>query len=181
LRNWLSFYGDGFTEDEYSPVAYWDRSIWQAGLYMPRVPRLERLQLRAEGEYSDNPLGGQYDQGYFYWNLTWRNGYTSDGNIMGNWVGRQGKGGQAWATYAIGARNTVALNFRHQNVSDKMLPGGGTLTDVGITSDFYVHGGFSAATSLVYEKLRFPVLSESPRTPVIVTVQLGYWPAHRSK
>ncbi|HEX9120778.1 MAG TPA: capsule assembly Wzi family protein, partial [Terriglobales bacterium] len=49
LRNWVSFYGDGFTEDEYSPVAYADRSIWRAGLYVSHFPRLSKLDLRTEG------------------------------------------------------------------------------------------------------------------------------------
>jgi len=30
LRNWLTFYGDGFTDDEISPLGYVDRSAWLA-------------------------------------------------------------------------------------------------------------------------------------------------------
>src|SRR5205814_7576019 len=80
LRNWLTFYADGFTDDEFSPIAYWDRSAWTAGLYAPHLPKLEKMELRAEGVYTDVPLGGALGHGFYYFNGTWRNGYTSDGN-----------------------------------------------------------------------------------------------------
>ncbi len=37
LRNWLTFYADGYTDDQFSPVAYADRSAWRAGLYLCSV------------------------------------------------------------------------------------------------------------------------------------------------
>ena len=33
LRDWVTFYGDAFADDEISPIAYWDRSAIRAGLY----------------------------------------------------------------------------------------------------------------------------------------------------
>ena len=38
LRKWLTFYGDAFTEDEYSPLGYPRKSAIQGGIYMPRIP-----------------------------------------------------------------------------------------------------------------------------------------------
>jgi len=49
LRKWLTLYGDGFTDDEFSPIAYMDVSAWHAGLYLSHFPRISRLDLRAEG------------------------------------------------------------------------------------------------------------------------------------
>src|SRR5262249_199494 len=34
MRNWLTFYTEAFSEDEFSPIAYWDRSAVHSGLYM---------------------------------------------------------------------------------------------------------------------------------------------------
>ncbi len=105
LRNWLTFYGDGFTDDQFSPIGYADRSVWHAGLYLSHVPLVPKLDLRAEEVYTDSPLGGMIGHGFFYSNLTWRSGYTNDGNLIGSWIGREGQGAQAWSNYWFSARD----------------------------------------------------------------------------
>src|SRR6266481_3077351 len=43
LRNWLTFYGDAFTEDEFSPLGYPRKSAIRGGIYIPRVPGISKL------------------------------------------------------------------------------------------------------------------------------------------
>lgn len=181
LRNWLTFYADGYSDDEYSPIAYWDRSVWFAGLYMPQLPKLHKLDLRVEGGYTDNPLGGQYDHGYSYFNVTWRSGHTNNNFLSGNWMGRQGQGAQAWTTWHFNARNTLQFNFRHQKVSQHFIPDGGTLTDASVKSELRLRSDFSVSTAVQYEKWNFPSLASVPRTPVAASIQLTYWPRGWSK
>ena len=176
LRKWLTFYGDGFTEDQYSPIAYPDRSIWRAGLYLSRFPSLPKLDMRLEGSYSDNPLGGAVGPGYYYFNATWRNGYTNDGNLLGNWIGRAGQGAQAWATYHVDARSFVQMSFRHQKVSREFIAGGGTLTDVAVRADLWVHSAMSISSSVTYERWIFPMVAPNSQTNVTTSVQFSYWP-----
>ena len=66
LRDWLTFYGDAFTDDEFSPIAYWDRSAFRAGLYLSHFPRVPKLDLRVEGVYTDLPVGGPIGHGFFF-------------------------------------------------------------------------------------------------------------------
>lgn len=176
LRNWVTFYADGYSDDEFSPIAYWDRSYWQAGLYFPRLPHLEKLDLRVEGGFTDLPIGGQFDHGYAYSNGTWRSGHTNEGNLMGSWIGRQGQGAQAWSTYHFTPRNTLQFAFRHQKISDHFIPGGGTLTNASVGAEFLFRSGLGLSTSVRYEKWSFPVLSNGPQVPAVVTVQVTYWP-----
>ena len=112
IRNWLTFYADSFAEDEFSPVAYPRRSAWWLGFFMPKVPGLNKLQLRAEGGYTDLP--GLVCCGTFYSNAHYNSGYTNLGQIIGNWVGRQGRGIQATGTYWLSARSNVEATFRKQ-------------------------------------------------------------------
>jgi hypothetical protein len=175
LRKWLTFYAEGYSDDEFSPVAYWDRSQWYAGLYMPRVPRLSKLDLRVEGGYTDVPLP-QYDHGANYFDATYRSGHTNQGNLLGSWMGRQGQGAEGWATYHLTARNFIQVYVRHQKVSQHFIPSGGTITDGALNSDFLIRPTLGLSTSLQYEKWTYPVLSTVPRTPFTVTVQLTYWP-----
>ena len=113
LRNWMTLYGDGFTDDEFSPIAYVNVSSWHAGLYLSHFPRISQLDLRVEGVYTDVPGGTDINSkfpGSFYGNATWRDGYTNKGDLIGSWIGRGGQGGQAWSNYWF-SHATVCSSF----------------------------------------------------------------------
>jgi len=176
LRNWLTFYGDGFTEDQYSPIGYADRSIWHAGLFLARVPLVPKLDVRVEGVYSDNPLGGKIGPGYFYFNSTWIDGYTNTGDLLGNWIGRAGQGAQAWTNYWFSSRNRLQFNFRHQKISQQFLPGGGSLTDAGIRGDFWLRSNLSVSASVQYERWLVPVIQPTQSQNVTAAVEILFQP-----
>ncbi len=176
LRKWLTFYGDGVAWDEFSPVAYADRSAWRAGLYLSHFPRLSKLDLRTEGVYTDNPIGGAVGPGFYYFDLTWRSGYTNNGNLMGNWIGRGAQGAQAWATYHFSPKNSIQLNFRHQKVSREFITGGGTLTDFGVRADLWVRSTANLSSSVQYERWTFPVLAPGAQSNVTTSLQFTFWP-----
>jgi len=177
LRNWATLYADGLTYDEFSPIAYPTWSAWHSGLYFSHLPRLPKLDLRVEGVYTDVPKrGGVNNPGSFYFNGTWRSGYTNEGNIMGSWVGRGGQGAQAWSNYWFGARNRLQFNFRHLKVSQEFIPGGGTLTDVGARTDYWVRSNLSLSASVQYERWLFPVIQPNASRNVTAAVQILFEP-----
>jgi hypothetical protein len=177
LRNWLTFYADGYTDDQYSPIAFADRSAWHAGLYLSHVPGLNRMDLRAEGVYTDVPPGGgPITPGDFYGNSTWRSGYTNDGNLIGSWVGRGGQGAQAWSNYWFNARNRIQVNFRHQKVSQVFVPQGGTVTDFGVRGDYWWRSNVSFSASVQYERWLFPVIQPNAEKPVSATIEILFQP-----
>jgi hypothetical protein len=178
LRNWLTFYADGYTDDQFSPVAYADRSAWRAGLYLSQFPWLHKLDLRAEGVYTDNPIGGNVSHGFYYENITWRSGYTSNGKLLGNWIGREGQGAQAWSNYWFSSRNRLQFNFRHQKVSQEFIPGGGTLTDIGMRGDYWVRSNLGLSASVQHERWLFPVIQPNVSGNVTATIQILFEP-HR--
>jgi membrane-associated phospholipid phosphatase len=172
LRKWLTFYADGYTDDEFSPIAYADRSAWRAGLYLVRFPVVHNLDLRAEGVYTDNPLGGNLGHGFYYFNFTWRSGYTNNGNLLGSWVGREGQGAQAWATYHFSPRSFFQLNFRHQKVSQEFIPGGGTVTDIGGRWDWQVRPSLSLSATVQHERWIFPVIEPTAQRNVAASLEI---------
>jgi hypothetical protein len=179
LRNWLTFYGDGFTEDEYSPIAYPDRSVWHAGLYLSHFPSLSKLDLRVEGSYSDNPLGGNLGPGYYFFNSTWRSGYTNNGNLIGSWIGRAGQGAQAWTTYHFTPKNYIQLYYLHQKVSHEFIPNGGTLENFGVRGDIWSHSTMSVSSFVQYERWTFPVIARGPQSNVTTSVQFTFRPGKK--
>ncbi len=176
LRDKLTFYADGFTEDQFSPVAYWDRSSWRAGLYMPQFPGIPKLDLRVEGVYTDLPIGGAVGRGFFYWDATYLSGFRNQGNLMGSWIGRDGQGAQAWATYHLNARKSIQLEYRHQKVSQEFLPGGGTVSDFGVKADYWIRPELSLSSLAQYERWTFPVMAAGEQSNLTTSVQLTFWP-----
>ena len=50
------------------------------------------MKIRAEGLHE--PLTSEFAPGFVYYGLRcYRSGYTNDGNLLGNWVGRAGERG----------------------------------------------------------------------------------------
>ena len=177
LRKWLTIYGDGFAQDQiiYQP-GYPERAVWRAGIYVPMFPGLRKLDLRAEGGYTDNPLGNGYSNGFYYTANRYLNGQTSNGNVIGSWMGRAGQGAQAWTNYWFNARDRIQLNFRHLKVSQEFIPGGGTSTDVGVRGDYWVRPNLSVSASVQYERWFFPVIQPNPEKNVTATVEILFQP-----
>ena len=88
----------------------------------------------------------------------------------------QGQGAQAWTNYWFNARNRLQLNYRHQKVSRQFIPGGGTLTDVGVRNDYWLRPSLGISTSLQYERWLFPVIQPNAARNVSATVEIQFQP-----
>jgi membrane-associated phospholipid phosphatase len=177
MRNWLTLYADGYNEDEPSPIlGAWDKAAWTAGIYIPTMPKIPKLDFRAEGIYSDPPIGGTVSHGSFYIGTSYRDGYTNARNLIGSWIGRQGQGGEGWATYWFTPEDKLQFSFRHQKVSQQFVPFGGTLTDGSVRGDFWIRSEFSVTALVQYERWNFPILSAAQQTDVSASIQFAFWP-----
>lgn len=175
LRDWLTFYVDSLVEDEVSPLGS-NRPSLRSGLYFPRLPKIPKLDLRVEGVYTDVP--GQQNTGFIYANGRYRSGYTNDGRLLASWIGRQGRGGQAWATYWLSPRSKLQLAYRHAEV-DRAFLQGGRLNDFGGTADFMLRRDLAISAVFQYEQWKFPVLSPAGQSNVTASVQLTLYPNWR--
>ena len=177
IRNGLTFYADGMTEhDSISPIVDPDVAAWLGGIYIPRLPKIPKMDLRVEGVYTDPPIGGNVGSGFFYYNPTWLSGYTNSGNLMGSWVGREGQGVQAWTTYWFSPRNKLQFEFKHLKVSHGFIPNGGTLADVSARADFWARSSLSVSAKVQYEAWTFPLIAPTRQTNVSSSIQLTFWP-----
>lgn len=176
LRDWVTFYGDAFADDQISPIAYWDRSAIRAGMFFSHLPGIPKLDFRAEGVYTDLPVGGRLSHGFFYYNTRYVNGYTNQGQLLASWIGREGQGAQGWANYWFSARNRLQFNYRHQKVSQQFIPEGGTLTDVGARNDYWLRPNLGVSTWVQYERWIFPVIQPNASRNVTVGVEFQFQP-----
>ncbi len=124
LRHWVTLYTDSVAHDSVSPVSNPERSGEHPGIYLARVPGLEHLDLRLEGANTDTPVSTTQTGQYTYWETIQRQGPTNKGFLVGDWVGRQGKGGQAWLTYHLSPQEEVQFMYRNAKAATDFLPGG---------------------------------------------------------
>ena len=176
LRNWLTFYMDSLVVDEFSPIGS-TRANVNPGIYMAQIPKVPRMELRAEG--INESMTNEFAPGFVYYDLRrYRSGYTNDGNLLASWIGRAGRGGQGWLTYSFSPRNQLQLGYRLQGVP-KDFVGGGRLADYSASAGFMVSHEIAFSGRLQYERWYFPVLSPTGKSDVTASVQLTFSPNWR--
>jgi hypothetical protein len=188
LRRWLTLYSDSEVHDDISPVSSPQRASWRPGLYLSHVPGIPKLDLRVEAATTDPPVTNVSQLGhYMYWEAIQRQGYTNQGQIFGDWIGREDKGGQAWVTYHLSGNEWLQLGLRNQKASADFIPGGTTLNDINfqavkrIGKEIEINGSFS------YEQWKAPIYPTGvptyPAVPHSVTttnIQLTWFPRWRA-
>jgi hypothetical protein len=173
VRNWATFYLDSMVVDEVSPIGSGRPSI-NPGIYFPRLPRIPKLELRFEGVDTEHHAH-EFTPGFVYADRRYKSGYTNDGLIMGNWVGRDGIGVLGWATYHFSARNQLQVGYRHAEVDRDFLQGG-HYNDYSIQSNWVLRSGLGFSGFLQYERWAFPLLAPTPKSNVTASVQITFWP-----
>ena len=174
LRNRLTAYVDSLVVDEVSPLGSFRPSL-NPGLYMPQVPKIPKLEIRAEGLTTAHPNSGECCiPGNTYFDSRYISGFTNNGTLLANWIGRAGWGGQAWATYNFSPRSMLQLGYRSKHV-DRQFVGGGSQSDFSVKTNVTWHDT-TLSTVLQYEHWNFPVLSPTSQSNFTASVQLTYWP-----
>lgn len=74
------------------------------------------------------------------------------------------------------ARSRLQSNFRQQKVSKDFVPGGGSLTNIGIKGDYSLRPNLSASVSAQSERWLFPVIPPNVSRNVTAAVQILFEP-----
>jgi hypothetical protein len=183
LQKWVTLYTDSFVHDDVSPVDAPRRAAVHPGIYLARFPGLAKMDFRVEGGTTDQSQVGSRDVGgtFYYYEAIQKQGPTNKGFLLGDWIGRQGKGGQAWLTYHLSPEEDVQFMFRNAKASPKFLPGGTTQNDFAVSirkrfaQDYEVRGmvqyeGWKAPV------LTYPVLTNTGHSDTLVEGQITWFP-----
>jgi hypothetical protein len=176
LRRWVTLYTDSLVHDDVSPISAPRRSGVHPGLYLARFPGLERLDLRVEGASTDTPSASIQSGQFLYWENVQRQGPTNKGFLVGDWVGRQGKGGQAWLSYHLSPQEEVQLEYRNAKAAPGFIPGGTTQNDVAVEvrkrvrQEFELHGG------LQYERWKAPIYKTGRQSDTSAAFEITWFP-----
>jgi len=197
-RNWLTLYTDSEAHDAPSPIAKPLHGTFRPGLYLSHFPGIPKLDVRVEGVNTDSSLcsylngpkkpctnvsiGGRYQ----YWEDIQVQGYTSQGQLFGDWAGREDKGGQGWITYHLTGNEWLQVGVRNQKASKDFIPGGTTLNDIDfqvvkrIGKDLEINGNFT------YERWKAPIYPTGTptypagqQTVTTTTIRLTWYPERK--
>ncbi|MBZ5568040.1 MAG: phosphatase PAP2 family protein [Acidobacteriia bacterium] len=177
LRNWLTLYSDSLVDDDPSPIAAPRRAAVNPGIYLSHVPGVPKLDFRAEAVNTDPPSGRSLNGQFIYWNLVYHDSHTNAGNLMGSWIGREGRGVQASSTYWFSAQNTFTLSYRNGRVSKDFVPGGGSLDDYSARTNWVLRPDLKLSGWIQYERWSFPFLAPRGQSNVTTSIQLTFRPA----
>jgi hypothetical protein len=205
VRNWLTLYTDSEVHDDVSPIDAPRRAAYRPGLYLSHVPGIAKLDLRVEAASTDpSASNGASHYGHFmYWEGIQKQGYTNQGQLFGDWIGREDKGGQAWITYHLSGNQWLQLNYRNQKAvkdfipgsttrtiaagshgcpgtSACLVPGGTTLNDFGFQAVKRIGQHFEVNGNFTLEHWKAPIYLSGQQTVTATTIQFTWFPQRKA-
>ena len=184
LRKWLTLYTDGEVHDDISPIDAPRRASWRPGLYLSHVPGVPRLDMRVETAWTDPPVSTSNGGRFMYWETIQKQGYTNNGQMFGDWMGREAKGGQAWITYHLSGNEWVSVNARNQKAAKDFLAVGNTqygstINDLGVQAVKRIGNDFEINGNFTMEHYKEPIYMPGQQTVTNTNIQLTWYPTRK--
>jgi len=155
------------------------RAAFRTGLYLSHVPAVPKLDLRVEAVMDDQSTTRSLLGQFTYYEGQVPHGYTNKGQIFGDWMGREAKGGQAWATWHLSGNEWIQASYRNQKAARDFIAGGTTLNDVSAQvvkrfgKDLELKGNFT------YEDYLAPIYLSGKRSVTNTSFQLTWYPTRK--
>jgi Capsule assembly protein Wzi len=176
LRNWVTLYSDSIIHDDVSPVAAPRHAAINPGIYISHFPGAPKLDFRAEAVSTDPPTSHSNGGGYIYWESVYKDVYTNKGYLLGNWIGREGKGGQAWLTWWLSPQERIQLSYRNAKSAKDFVPGGTTQNLIAANAILRVKKDVEVNALAQYERWTVPVLAPGQKSDFTASVQMTWYP-----
>ncbi len=179
LRNWVTLYSDSIIHDDVSPIAAPRHAAINPGIYISHFPGAPKLDFRAEAVSTDPPTSRSTGGTYIYWESVYKDVYTNKGYMLGNWVGREGKGGQAWLTWWLSPQERIQLSYRNAKSAKDFVPGGTTQNLIAANAVLRVKKDVEVNALAQYERWSVPVLAPGQKSDFTASVQMTWYPRLR--
>ncbi len=179
LRNWVTLYTDSIVHDDASPIDAPRRAAFNPGIYISHFPKLSRLDFRAEAVSTDAPAIEPFQccGNFYYYEAVYHNFYTNQGNMLGSWIGRDAKGGQAWLTYWLSPKESLQLGYRNVKASQQFVHGGTTQNDFSVRAVERLKRQLELTAFAQLEYWKAPLLATGLQRDFTTALQLTYFPS----
>ena len=181
VRNWLTVYSDSEVHDDISAIDAPARGSWRPGIYLSHVPGLPKLDARVEAVWTDPSISSSNGGHFMYWEAAQKQGYTNAGQIFGDWIGREDKGGQAWLTWHFSGNEWIQVNARNQKAAKDFIVANGTqygttLNDIGVQVVKRIRPDIEVNGSFIVEQYKAPIYLPGRQTVTTTNVQVTWYP-----
>lgn len=175
VRKYATLYVDSIAHDDVTPISAPRRAAFRTGLYLSQIPGIPKFDLRAEAVTTDPPVARSMFGSFNYYEIIQKQGYTNKGQIMGDWIGREAKGGQAWLTYHFDAQQWVQVEYLNKkNAQD--FNGGTTQNQFKVEVVKRLRPQLELDAWAQYERWKAPVYKTGGQSDTIVSGQLTWYP-----
>jgi hypothetical protein len=118
---------------------------------------------------------------FLYWETIQHQGPTNNGFLAGDWVGRQGKGGQAWLTYHLSPQEEIQFQYRNAKASSAFILGGTTQNDFAFQVVKRVRRDFELRGWLQFERWKAPLYKSGLQSDTTATFQVTWFAPQLAK
>ncbi len=180
LRRYVTLYTDSIAHDDVTPPSAPRRAAYRPGLFLSQFPGLPKLDLRVEAASTDTSTTRSEGGHFNYFEGIQAQGYTNKGFILGDWIGREAKGGQAWLTYHLSADEWVQLEYLNKKTPKDFIPLGTTQNQFKI--DVVKHLGHNVTMDAwyQYERWKAPVYKPGAQSDSTIAAQFTWHPRLRT-
>jgi hypothetical protein len=176
LRRSVTLYVDSLAHDDVTPMSAPRRAAYRPGIYLSHIPGVPRLDLRVEGATTDQPVTRSTEGKFTYWEGVQRQGYTNKGFIMGDWMGRQAKGGQAWLTYHLSGNEWIQAQYLTKKTLDGFITNGVTQNAFTISIVKRIHKDIEVQGAVQYERWKAPIYRSGQQQDTTASFQMTWFP-----
>ena len=184
VRNYLSFYLDSMSHDDVTPISAPRRASYRTGLYLSQFPKLKKLDMRVEAVSTDPGVSPATNGQFAYWEIIQVQGYTNKGFIMGDWIGREAKGGQAWLTYHLSGNEWVQFEYLNKKTPSNFIgsltpggPGGTTQNSYMATVVKRLGQNVELNAWVQYERWKAPIYKSGLQSNTTAAFQVTWFPS----
>ena len=144
---------------------------------MASLPGLPHWDLRVEAP-TTRMLASDQGGFFLYWSGVYLTANTNQGNLLGSWVGRDGRGLLAQTSWWRTARSHWDFGYRQNRIGPNFLPGGGTQDDAFVRGSIRLGPAWGLDVSTQYERYFIPVLG-GVHHDVAASLEMTYQPHWR--
>ncbi len=176
IKKYVTLYTDSTTHDDVFPLSAPRRAGWRPGIYLPRLPYAPKLDLRVEASYTDYVTSrSTFGQGN-YFEIVQRQGYTNGGFLIGDWIGREAKGGNATLTYHLSGNEWIAATYLRKKNGKDFIAGGTTQNDYKVELVKRIRPRVELSAWYQHETWNVPFLRNGPQSNDTGSLQVKWYP-----
>ena len=180
MRHYTTFYVDSEVHDDISPIDAPRRAAYRTGIDISQFPGLHKLEFRAEAASTDPGIRTSSGGSFMYVETVQKQGCTNKGFLMGDWIGREAKGGQAWLTYHLAPQEWIQLEYLNKKLA-KDFDGGTTQNQFKFSVVKRFDRDYELNAYVQYEGWKAPIYQSGLNKDTTIAAQITWFPKLRTK